>query len=350
MLIRGKKHTFAPADHLNPHTRMQLKRIILPTLFCTAALPTTAQTGIVNRLDSILEARQARTSARYDTAYIGKPEQKWTAKARLNMSGTGLSARGNINGQPFSSDLEAQPKNTVGASISYRGLSLGFALNPAKLFGKNKDYEFNLNAYANRVGADVVVTSAKTFSGTVEHGGTTCDVAAGSVSMASIQVNGYYAFNHRRFSFPAAFSQSQTQKRSCGSWLLGVSGVASRIENAGQGFAGTTDTRLSMLNIGVGAGYAYNFVIKRKWLVHLSALPQVVLYSRTRLFVDGERQRAPFKFPSFISVGRMAAVRSFGNKFAGVSAVTNLWYHGDSSRLRVGSFKWRIRMFYGFRF
>ena len=34
--------------------------------------------------------------------------------------------------------------------------------------------------------------------------------------------NLYYIFNHRRFSYPAAFSQSTIQRRSAGSPLLGI--------------------------------------------------------------------------------------------------------------------------------
>lgn len=34
--------------------------------------------------------------------------------------------------------------------------------------------------------------------------------------------NLYYIFNHRRFSYPAAYSQSTVQRRSAGSMLLGI--------------------------------------------------------------------------------------------------------------------------------
>ena len=34
--------------------------------------------------------------------------------------------------------------------------------------------------------------------------------------------NIYYIFNHRRFSYPAAFSQSTTQRKSAGSPLIGI--------------------------------------------------------------------------------------------------------------------------------
>ena len=43
-------------------------------------------------------------------------------------------------------------------------------------------------------------------------------------------VNFYYIFNHKRFSYPAAFAQSTCQKISCGSWMVGD---CSRLEGDG---------------------------------------------------------------------------------------------------------------------
>lgn len=328
----------------------RLKLILALIPFCAVTLPAAAQKGIFDHIDSLLAERQQRSAARYDTAYITRPYQPWTVRLGVNASGTDLYSRGNISGTQFSSDLSTTLKATVGVNVSYRGLSLGFSLNPARLSGKNKDYEFNLNAYGNRMGLDLLITSAETFSGDVERGGETVRVAPGKVSMKSIQTNIYYSFNRRRFSFPAAFSQSQLQKHSCSSWLLGLSALGGRIDNSDGSVSGSAPVRLTVINVGLGAGYAYNFVWGGRWLLHLSAMPQIVVYSHSRLTVGDGRQRAPFKFPSIINVGRIAGVRYFGNKFIGFSAIINMWHHGDSDRLSVESLKWRARLFYGFRF
>lgn len=327
-----------------------LRYILAVSLFCALSLPSAAQKGLLGHIDSLLTARQKRSAARYDTAYIAKPGQRWTVKVGVNASGNDLNMRGNVDGQPFRAELEAQMKTTSSVNVSYRGVSLGLSLNPAKLAGKNKDYELNANAYGNRLGADLLVTSAKTFSGDMEHGGTVSETAPGQVSVKSIQANVYYSFNHRRFSFPAAFTQSQVQKRSCGSWLIGLSALGGRVKSEDGAMPGSGPMRLSFVNVGLGAGYAHNFVLGGKWLLHISAIPQIVVYSHARLTVDGRRQRSPFSFPSVINVGRLAAVRYFGNNFIGLSAVVNVWSHGDSDRLLVQSLKWRARVFYGFRF
>ena len=302
---------------------MRLKTLFIAIPFCAATLTSAAQKGIVGRIDSLLEVRQKRSAARYDTAYIAKPEQRWTVKLRANMSGTDLNAD---------------------------GVSLSLMLNPAKLSGRDRDYEFNFTSYGRRFGFDFTFTQAKTFSGTMTSGGTDTDIASGQVGMTTYQSNAYYVFNHRRFSFPAAFTQSQVQRRSCGSWLLGLSAFSSRVDASG-GVMTEDAARMSMFGVSIGAGYAYNFVVGRRWLLHLSTTPQYLVVSRNRLTVDGERRKAPFKFFSSVNVvGRLAAVYNFSNKFVGMTAVVNVLRQGDDDILLTESVKWRARLFYGFRF
>ncbi|WP_300852719.1 DUF4421 family protein [uncultured Bacteroides sp.] len=45
-----------------------------------------------------------------------------------------------------------------------------------------------------------------------------------------LQANGYWVLNHHRFSYPAVFTQSYLQKRSCGSVVLGLSLHAEQLE------------------------------------------------------------------------------------------------------------------------
>lgn len=329
---------------------MRTLRLTIIFLACASAIAAEAQTGILRKIDRLLDKRDMRADAKTDTTYVGRPEGRWTVKLRMNVSGTNILTRGLIGGGPFTTRLYADAKTTVGASVSYRGLSLGFSLNPAKLAGWNKDYELNFTSYGNRVGGDIVLTSAKTFRGRSEYGGAEHEIARGSVGMETVQANAYYAFNRRRFSFPAAFSQSKVQRRSCGTWLLGLSAFAGRIDTEPEEVLGVAGARLSMVNVAVGGGYAYNFVTRRKWLIHVSAVPTLVVYARNRLTVGDVRQRAPLKFPSFISVGRLAVVRHFGNKFVSLSAVVNLWHQGDRKQMMIESTKWRARMSYGFRF
>ena len=81
---------------------------------------------------------------------------------------------------------------------------------------------------------------------------------------------GDYIFNHERFSYNAGFNASQQQKISAGSALAGLALYNQRISSDSTLFLGEK-ANLESWSMGVNGGYAYNFVIKQKFLLFLSA-------------------------------------------------------------------------------
>ena len=305
------------------------------------------------RGDSLLAANYHKV--KYDTAYIGRPDARWTIKYRGNLSGADMRTTSVTDGVQNRSRVTADCRGTLSMAVAYRGFGLGVAVNPAKFAGKCKDFEYNLNSYSNRYGFDVVFLSSKTYHGYKAADAERIDIHKGQISQNALNLNFYYAFNYRRFSFPVAFSQSYIQKRSAGSWMIGASFDGSKTE--------LSDMTIRLNEFAVGAGYAYNLVAFSHWLFHLSALPTVTVYShdytKTKTTADdGNDQTATstmrhdmkYHFPSAIITGRAAAVYSWRNKFAGATAVYNYSVAGDEDHLQVRRNKWRVRMFFGFRF
>lgn len=305
------------------------------------------------RGDSLLAANYHKV--KYDTAYIGRPDARWTIKYRGNLSGADMRTTSVTDGVQNRSRVTADCRGTLSMAVAYRGLGLGVAVNPAKFAGKCKDFEYNLNSYSNRYGFDVVFLSSKTYHGYKAADAERIDIHKGQISQNALNLNFYYAFNYRRFSFPAAFSQSYIQKRSAGSWMIGASFDGSKTE--------LSDMTIRLNEFAVGAGYAYNLVIARHWLCHLSALPTMTIYSHdyTKTLTSADEDNAPsatstmrhdmkYHFPSAIITGRGAVVYSWRNKFAGATAVYNYSVAGDEDHLKVRRNKWRVRMFFGFRF
>lgn len=305
------------------------------------------------RGDSLLAANYHKV--KYDTAYIGRPDARWTIKYRGNLSGADMRTTSVTDGVQNRSRVTADCCGTLSMAVAYRGLGLGVAVNPAKFAGKCKDFEYNLNSYSNRYGFDVVFLSSKTYHGYKAADAERIDIHKGQISQNALNLNFYYAFNYRRFSFPAAFSQSYIQKRSAGSWMIGASFDGSKTE--------LNDMTIRLNEFAVGAGYAYNLVIARHWLCHLSALPTMTIYSHdyTKTLTSADEDNAPsatstmrhdmkYHFPSAIITGRGAVVYSWRNKFAGATAVYNYSVAGDEDHLKVRRNKWRVRMFFGFRF
>lgn len=303
--------------------------------------------------DSLLAANYYKV--KYDTNYITRPNARWTIKMRGNLSGADLETMVKTNDMESRTKVMADCRGTLSMAVAYRGLGLGLAVNPAKFAGKNQDYEFNLNSYSNRYGFDVVYLSSKTFHGSQEVGSNQIDVHKGEISQQALNLNFYYAFNYRKFSFPAAFSQSYIQKRSAGSWMIGASFDGSKTKVKGM--------TIRLNEFALGAGYGYNFVPSSHWLFHLSALPTITVYSHdyTKMKAEVEegsgdneyqtiRNSMKYHFPSAIITGRGAAVYSWRNKFAGATAVYNFSVAGDEDHLQVKRNKWRVRILFGFRF
>ena len=130
-----------------------------------------------------------------------------------------LDAKGTVKDDYAKADLHTSHTTTVSVGASYMGLSLSLSLNPAKLFGRKTDYNFNLNYYSPRINVEATYSQSETLSGDIKYGDGTQYLEEGMMNMRTLNVAAYYSFNYRRFSYPAAFTQSMIQRHSAGSWL-----------------------------------------------------------------------------------------------------------------------------------
>lgn len=322
------------------------QRVILFLLLWASTASQVGAQGMLQMLrrnDSLMTERYRRGNI--DTMYIARPQTKWTITARMNVSGAKLEAEGIDAGQHFHAEMEANRKATLSMGISYLGLSLSAALNPAKLLGRYRDYELNFNSYGRSFGFDIIYQDAKNFTGWHDRDGMErIDLPADILKMKTLNLNAFYIFNNRRFSYPAAFTQSYIQRRSAGSFLLAASGQG---QHATLQWEQGMD--LKMTNLGLGAGYAYNYVPRQGWLLHISALPTFIVYSNTSMNFGDTRIPLHYHFPEVIITGRGAVVRRWGNKFLGMSMVFNFTNIGNEESLAVDHIKWRIRTFFGLR-
>lgn len=299
------------------------------------------------RIDSIIDIRQSKYN--FDTRYISKPAARWTFKVRLNLAGAHIGSREQRDGVRSTINLNTEVKSTVSFGVSYRGISVGFGMNPAKLFKKKSDFELNINSYAQKYGFDLTFLRANSFSGEAKIGDSKFDIERGIVNQTMFSANAYYAFNYKRFSYAAAFSQSFDQKRSAGSFLLGLSFLAMRTKHDGSEELGLPPMRIYMGHFGLGAGYGHNFVLPHNWLVHVSSLPTIVIINRSNITEDGVRKKMPYYFPSVITTGHVAVIHYFKRYFAGFTAVVNTSVVGRRDNLQLINTKWRTRLVFGIR-
>ena len=300
-------------------------------------------------IDSALTARYYRTP--YDTNYVVRPEGTLTLKMRLNESGESYHVRGDRDGVNYKGDLSTSRKTTVSIAASYRGLSAAVAINPAKLKGLYNDYELNLSYYSSRLSFDASYHRSTTLSGDVERGDYVGHLNKEGVKLKMFNLAGYYVFNHRRFSYPAAFTQSYIQRRSAGSWLAGISyqsGTIHTTDELKERTPNAPEVDIHVGLLGIGGGYGYNWVLGKKWLLHFSMLPTIVVYNHSYMNVDGERRDAGHVRFSMIFNERASIVYNFSPRyFAGATFnMSNTFFNND---VRVNQNKWRARALVGIR-
>jgi len=301
-------------------------------------------------IDSVLAERYYVTP--YDTNYVVRPDGRLTLKVRMNQTGNSFHAKGTVNDIYSKADLRTSHKTTFSVAAIYRGIGIGMAINPAKWKGIYKDYEFNLNYYSNRISLDFSYQRSESLAGDVQRDDNMSRLESGDVTLKIANLAGYYSFNHRRFSFPAAFTQSYIQRQSAGSWLAGISyqgGSIKTSDNLKARSQNAPDINIGLGHIGIGGGYGYNWVIGKRWLLHFSMLPTFVVYSRNKFTVNGERKQAKHMRFNMIFNERVAIVRNFSSRyFAGATLVMNNSIFDDEAVV-VNQNKWRARAFFGMR-
>ncbi|MBO4452163.1 MAG: DUF4421 family protein [Bacteroidaceae bacterium] len=303
-----------------------------------------------SRVDSMLTERYYRTP--YDTSYVIRPEGTLTLKVRMNQTGNSFHAKGTVNDIYSKADLKTSHKTTFSVAGIYRGIGVGMAVNPSKWKGIYKDYEFNLNYYSSRISLDFSYQRATTLAGDIRRDDNLERLESDDLILKIVNLAGYYTFNHRRFSFPAAFTQSYIQRRSAGSWLAGISYQGGSIKTSDDLKArnpNAPDVQINIGHIGIGGGYGYNWVLGKKWLLHFSMLPTFVVYNRNKFTVNGERKKAQHMRFNMIFNERAAVVYNFSSRyFAGATLVMNNSVFDDDVVV-VNQNKWRARAFLGFR-
>lgn len=326
-----------------------MRRISFMLLFLAVSFAVSAQSKrevVRAKVDSVLMKNYNKSN--FDTLYMKRPEGKLTLKLRGNLSGNYLKSRYTVSGEKVTAKLNTDTRATLSVAATYLGVTAGVAINPARLSGRNKDLEFNVNAYGNRFGIEANYQLSRTLSGDINYGTEHDHIEKGYLRLANVAISGYYAFNYKHFSYPAAFTQSYIQKRSAGSWLAGFSYSGGSIKTTDEVPGDVPDMRFYVGSFAIGGGYGYNLVAG-KWLFHLSAQPNIIVFKTNNVKIDGVKYKESFRFPESIINNRAAIVYNFNQKyFAGTTFISNLSLFGDKDEY-TRQMKWLSRVFVGIR-
>ena len=223
-----------------------------------------------------------------DTNYLALPKYRFRIAYRSEVGGahTFLDA----DGLPYFGNLTARfhtnPTPKMGLNIAFRNFNLGYMVDLFKGYSN-----FGLAFIQNAWGLDIQrrkTSYAYGFLDASEIEGKR-EIEAGDISMTTLFVSAYYAFNNKRFSIPAAVKQSYIQRKSAGGALLYADfryadlmfNDDSYIVQAG----GTKE--LELYQIAIGAGYGYNYTPNNgKVLLHLSVIPMITVFNQMLMTGD----------------------------------------------------------------
>ena len=291
-------------------------------------------------------------SSKYDSNYVMRPVGNLTLKVRMNQTGNSFHSKQTVSDIHSKADLSTSHKTTFSVAANYRGLGVGIAINPAKWKGVYDDYELNFNYYSRCISLDLSYQRSESLAGDIHSDRGEGRLESGDVTLKVLNVVGYYTFNNRRFSYPAAFTQSYIQRRSAGSWLAGISyqgGTIRANDELKNRRPDAPDVKIQIRHLGIGGGYGYNWVPGKKWLLHLSFLPTFVIYKHNKVTINDEVQGSKHLNFNMIFNERAAVVYNFSPRyFAGATLVMNNSIF-DNDKVTVNQNKWRARAFLGMR-
>ena len=299
------------------------------------------------------------SASKADSAYAVRHPYRFSIKPKLGTS-IGIcdvSWKGDGTSNRYS--LRAHPIWKLGVNVSYRNLTIGIQRNISKFFddGGSNNTEYSASSYGNKFGGEFSYSLMGRYT-LWNANDREWHKRLSSIQSKRLFANGYYVFNHRHFSYPAAFTQSYHQKRSCGSALIGLFFSNEWIdidtsllqEEAGEQLGDVRyPQQITSRSFGINGGYAYNWVLGSKWMLHGSLVPSISLHKKGTITFDETKQKLKQEPIDLGCIVRMGALWDRSHYFAGFTAVLTLTELGKGL-VNVTDCYVRTRLFYGFRF
>ncbi|MDO4948658.1 MAG: DUF4421 domain-containing protein [Bacteroidales bacterium] len=263
----------------------------------------------------------------------------------------------NGNSHVFSPNIN----NKIGVYFGWRWVFAGISFDIRNILGKKsessrKELEFSI--YSSKFGVDLYYRKSgdeitPQAPDMVIFQGNDWRESYDGIHSNIHGLNAYWIFNHKHFSYPAAFSQSTCQRRSAGSFMAGFAYSRNRI-----GFKSTilntnsTEHREFIHDIkyhdyNLSFGYGYNWVFHKNWLANVSLMPAVGLKkSRTD---QGTGFKNWINDINFDLIGRAGLVYNDTKYFFGMSFVSHSYDYRKSDFAVTNSFG-VFRVYAGFNF
>lgn len=256
--------------------------------------------------------------------------------------------------------LRPDSQNKIGLYLGWRWIFLGYSID---LGGSKPQTDINLSFYTAKLGIDLFYRKRdngykiKRLNGFKENGNDIEDYIVGfdGLSVRQKGLNIYYIFNNKKFSYPAAYSQSTNQRISAGSFILGLSYNEQSFSFDHTKF----DIRIQELlrpelkfndikykDFSINFGYSYNWVFKKDWLANISFTPAIGYKNTSFRLTNSKDFLSSINF-DFIT--RAAIVYNNNRYYAGASLVSHTYSYSKSALSILNGFG-VLNIYVGFNF
>ncbi len=232
--------------------------------------------------------------------------------------------------------------NRIGLYLGWRWIFLGYSID---LEEGSPLSDINFSFYTSKVGIDIFYRKRnegykiRTLDGFEREGKkiTGYNRNFDGLSVTQKGFNLYYVFNNKRFSYPAAYSQSTNQRISAGSFILGLNYNEQSFSFNHTGF----DPQIQELlvpdlkfdyvkykDFSINFGYSYNWVFAKNCLANISFTPAIG-YKNTSLKLKNGKDL--FSNINFDLITRAAIVYNNSRYYAGTSLVSHTYSYSRNS-------------------
>lgn len=227
-----------------------------------------------------------------DTNYVTPQKYELTAQAELSYWHDYYRITSSKSGNNNSMSLESGNPLVLGGYVYWSIFGYGHSINLGDI-GKPQG-ETNGTGYRNsftlntaRIFAEIYTFRSGKSARFVNISGVDLDGRNKKFKGLNSKCFGFdaqYIFNHRRYSWPAAFGENAVQRRSCGSWKLGFSynhvSVTFNSAELSDYIAQQIDTTLLFNKVGytdysISFGYGYNWAFRKNCIWAVSVLPSL---------------------------------------------------------------------------
>jgi hypothetical protein len=248
-----------------------------------------------------------------DSTRIFQPAKHWTVRAGYEMRREGVAIRSDFNVRSeqvaydfsLTQTLLDRAAHHVGLNVGFGPVTLGYSREVGRKEGKSSGLSFayqgtfwgasfRYSKYSSLVQENMEVT----LPDNPDYDAKSSFQSQDPGEMISLILDGYYAFNRHRFSYSAAYDGKTLQRKSTGSWIVGVKYMQggfkiksseSLLLDISQGIG-----QYSTYQFSLGGGYSFNWVLLhrdaenrqdpgrlRNLTLNVTAMPMLTVFNRT---------------------------------------------------------------------